>query len=577
MPNYPLGVERPDRLRSVPVHAAAWQMLVLRLSASAAMVVAVTAIIGLAKSAVPPRSLEVLYMPAVLSVAVLWGLIYALGAAVASALAFDWYFLPPEHHLFFHASDVAALAVLIACALLMSQLSSRGHARARASERARGMIAEEQAALRRVATLVAREVPTSEVFEAVCAEVGALIEATTAYLWRFEHDGTATVVSSWHHESGGLPIGARISLDGVNVPNLVYETGRPQRLADAIEASGTIAEQLLAMGIRSSAGVPVTVGGHPWGAITTGSTDGRGVGGSTEERLADFTELVSTAISNSEARAELEASRTRIVAAADAERRRIERDLHDGAQQRLVALALELRGAELSLLPEQAEVRGQLDHVARELGAVLDELRRISRGIHPALLSDRGLRAAVRSIGRRSPIPVEIDAATDERFPEVVEVAAYYVVSEALVNAAKHSGASVVHLRLESDGRHLNLHVTDDGVGGADPTRGSGLVGLADRAGALGGRFSLRSPVGGGTTLLVELPLRVATETQHAAQHADAQHADAQPPAPVDRPAPVDPPLADAQPPASVAAELMPVGAVAVGAVALSEAGSPAR
>jgi signal transduction histidine kinase len=504
------------------------------------MVVIVTAIIGLAQSAVPPRSLEVLYMPAVLSVAVLWGLMYALPASVASALAFDWYFLPPTHKLFFHASDVAALAVLIACALLMSELSSRAHARARQSERARGLIVEEQAALRRVATLVARGVPTSEVFEAVCTEVGALTEAASAYLLRLEHDGTAVVVSSWHRKSAGLSIGARIDLEGATVPKLVRDSanGHEERPDGIGKAYGERAEDSGELQIRSSAGVPVIVGGRPWGAITIGSADAHGFDGTTEARLADFTELVSTAISNSEARAELEASRIRIVAAADAERRRIERDLHDGAQQRLVTLALELQGAELSLSPDQTEVRGQLDHVARELGTVLDELRRISRGIHPALLSDRGLRAAVRSIGRRSPIPVEIDAATDDRFPEVVEVAAYYVVSEALVNAAKHSGASVVHVSLESDGKHLRLHVSDDGVGGADPALGSGLVGLADRAGALGGRFSLRSPVGGGTTLAVELPLQVGTEAESpaAAEPAALQPDDAMEPGSVGAP-----------------------------------------
>jgi signal transduction histidine kinase len=434
------------------------------------MVLAVTAIIGLAESVVPSQSLVVLYMPALLWMAVLWGVRYAIGASIASGLAFDWYFLPPTHRLFVHASDIGALAVLVACALLMGELSSRAHVRARASERARGLIAEEQAALRRVATLVAREVPTCEVFGAVCAEVGALVEAATAYLLRFEQDGTATVVSSWQ------------------------------------------AEESPALGIRSTLTVPVTVGGRPWGAIGTGSTHSEGFDSETEERLADFTELVAIAISNSEARAEVEASRVRIVAAADAERRRIERDLHDGAQQRLIALALELRGTELSLLPEQPEVRARLDYAASELGAVLDELKEISRGIHPALLSDRGLRAAIRSLGRRSPIPVEIEAAQDERLPEVVEVAAYYVVSEALVNAGKHSGASVVHVTLHSDGERLKLRVSDDGVGGADPSGGSGLVGLADRAGALGGHFSLRSPVGSGTTLTVELPLRVGAD-----------------------------------------------------------------
>jgi signal transduction histidine kinase len=478
----------------------------------------------------------VLYMPAVLSVAVLWGLVYALSASIASAIVFDWYFLSATHRLSFRASDIAALVILIACTLTMSELSSRARARARASERARGLISEEQAALRRVATLVAREVPTSELFEAVCAEVGPLMAAATAYLLRWERDGTATVVAAWHRDTAGLPIGTRYALGGVNIARRVYESGQPVHADDASNESGPIADQLRALGIRSSAGAPIVAGGQRWGMIAAGSTLARPLALETDVHLSDFTELVSTAIANSEARAELENSRTRIVAAADAERRRIERDLHDGAQQRLVTLALELRGAELSLSPEQSEIRGHLDHVARELGAVLDELREISRGIHPALLSDRGLKAAVRSLARRSPLPVEIDSATDDRFPDVIEVAAYYVMSEALANASKHSGASVVHIELRSDGHHLTLRISDDGVGGADPAGGSGLVGLADRAGALGGRFSMSSPVGRGTTLSVELPLGTAVRRAETALATPLVAVD---PVPVDAPSPV--------------------------------------
>lgn len=207
-------------------------------------------------------------------------------------------------------------------------------------------------------------------------------------------------------------------------------------------------------------------------------------------------------------RAELAASRRRIVAASDQTRRWIERDLHDGTQQRLVSLGLELRSAELTVPPELAEVKVQMSRVAEGLDGALEDLREISRGIHPAILSEGGLVPAIKALARRSAVPVELDARAEARLPERIEVAAYYVVSEALANAAKHAKASAVHIDLEARGDFLHLSVRDDGIGGAGPARGSGLVGLTDRVEALGGTIAIASPIGEGTTLVVELPLQ---------------------------------------------------------------------
>jgi signal transduction histidine kinase len=226
----------------------------------------------------------------------------------------------------------------------------------------------------------------------------------------------------------------------------------------------------------------------------------------------EFTELVATAIANTESRAELAASRARIVATADATRRRIERDLHVGAQQQLVSLALEVRAVQAAVPPELGELRAELSGVVERLTSVMDGLREIARGIHPAVLSEGGLGPALKTLARRSPIPVELDVRAEGRLPEPVEVAAYYVVSEALTNAAKHAGASIVHVNVDVGGRVLRAAVRDDGLGGADPVRGSGLLGLKDRAETIGGTISLQSPHGKGTTLIAELPLDDRTQ-----------------------------------------------------------------
>jgi signal transduction histidine kinase len=227
----------------------------------------------------------------------------------------------------------------------------------------------------------------------------------------------------------------------------------------------------------------------------------------TESQIAEFTELVATAVANAESRSELTASRARVVATADETRRRIERDLHDGTQQHLVSLALELRAAAAEVPPELDELAARLSRTARGLANVAEDLREISRGIHPAILSRGGLGPALRTLARRSTVPVELDVRTDRRLPEPVEVAAYYVVSEALTNAAKHASASVVHVDLEADHSIVQLTIHDDGVGGADPGQGSGLIGLRDRIEALGGKIELASPAGGGTSLFVKIPI----------------------------------------------------------------------
>jgi signal transduction histidine kinase len=271
--------------------------------------------------------------------------------------------------------------------------------------------------------------------------------------------------------------------------------------------SDPVADGLRELGIRSMVASPINVGGRLWGMVNA-ATRREPFPPGTADRLADFTELAATAIGNAESRAELAASRARIVAAADETRRRIERDLHDGTQQRLVSLGLELRMAQ-SLVPAGlAELKTEIGRIAGELGGAVEDLREIARGIHPAILSVGGLGPALHTLARRAAITVELEAAAITRLPEPVEVVAYYTVSEALTNATKHAHASVVSVVAREQDDRLHLTVRDDGVGGADPARGSGLIGLRDRVEALGGSFEFSSPPGQGTLIGVQLPLR---------------------------------------------------------------------
>jgi signal transduction histidine kinase len=291
------------------------------------------------------------------------------------------------------------------------------------------------------------------------------------------------------------------------VTSLVFETGRSARIDKFDDIGGVVGDIIREAGIRASAGVPVSVAGELWGAIMVSSLSGP-LPADTEARLAGFTELAATAVANAEAQAEVTASRARIVAAGDQARRRIERDLHDGAQQRLVSLGLQLRAVQAAIPPQYG---AQLDDAVTEAAGALDELGEIARGIHPAILTERGLAPALKTLARRSPVPVDLQVHVNQRLPEPVEVSAYYVIAEALTNAARHAHASAVTVQIDTPGEALLLTVRDDGAGGAGFTRGTGLAGLKDRVEALGGRIHLDSPRGAGTTLRAQLPLTTTT------------------------------------------------------------------
>jgi signal transduction histidine kinase len=368
-------------------------------------------------------------------------------------------------------------------------------------------LADEQAALRRVATLVAEGATPHHVFDAVRDEVARMFNASPSVLMRYDANGAATVLATSDGYLG--PVGRSWPIEGdTSAIARVCRTGLPARADYSKPAPGPIATAARAVGARSAAAVPVVVDGALWGVMAVGSSETEPLPAEFEDRLAKFTELLATAIANAEARAKLDASRARIVATADATRRRIERDLHDGAQQQLVWLALALRAAQATVPEEFEQHRSELDRVVDGLTAALDDLREIALGIHPAGLSEDGLTPALKRLAARSPLRVNLDSRADGRFPEPVEVAAYYVVSESLTNAAKYADTPVVDVVVAARGDALQVEVRDDGRGGADPSEGTGLLGLRDRVEAIGGTMRLTSPPGAGTSLHVELPLR---------------------------------------------------------------------
>ena len=366
----------------------------------------------------------------------------------------------------------------------------------------------EQAALRRIAALLARSVPAEEVFDAVVDEVRSLMGVDAATLMRYEADKTATVLafSAEADERVVLP-GDKLSTEGHNVTALVLRTGRPARIDDYTKATGgEHVRRFREAGARSAVGAPVQLRERVWGLLGVYSVQGP-LAPDTEARLADFTALVASAIANVQAWSGLEASRVRIISAADEARRRVMRDLHDGAQQRVVVLALKARMLAQSRAAQTAGLDAELRSLEVDLNGVLEELRTIASGLHPAALSRGGLAPALRTLARRSPVPVVLDARLPGGVAESVEVAAYYVVAETLTNTTKHAEASRIDVTVELRAGRLWVSVRDDGVGGADPACGSGLVGLKDRIEAFGGTMTLDSPSGGGTTLVAQLPL----------------------------------------------------------------------
>jgi signal transduction histidine kinase len=374
--------------------------------------------------------------------------------------------------------------------------------------RARGL-AREQSALRRVATLVAREHSPEDLFATLAEEVGKLLEVDGSAILRYEQDSTATVVAGWSAGAISVPVGERFPLEGENLAGEVHRTGWARRKEGYEAAAGPIAAAVRELGICAAVASPIVVEGTVWGMIAVLSRDPEPLPLDTEARLAEFSRHAGIAVANDKGSSDLAESRARIVRAGDEARRRFERDLHDGAQQRIVSFALELRSAEATLPPGLDDVRRRLSGLGAGLNEVLADLRELSRGLHPAVLSEDGLAPALSSLALRSAIPVELrlDLGT-ERFEEPVEVAAYYVASEALTNTAKHARASRAEVSARRRGGWLELSVSDDGRGGAGASGGSGLTGLIDRVDAIGGTMRIDSRAGRGTAVHVKLPIK---------------------------------------------------------------------
>jgi signal transduction histidine kinase len=366
-------------------------------------------------------------------------------------------------------------------------------------------LAQEHAALRRVATLVAQGGQPGDVFDTVAAELAGLLQADHVVVCRYEPGSELTVLA---HRGTALPEilpGTRISHEGDSVEAVVWHTGRSARSESYEGARGTIAELARAAGVQVAVGAPVVVDGRLWGVASAGWNWGQPPPADTEQRMAKFAELLGTAVANADSRDQLTASRARLVTEADQARRRVVRDLHDGAQQRLVQTILTLRLAQRALEPDRDQAGALVAEALAYAQQATTELRELALGILPAVLAEGGLRSGISSIVSRLDLPVEVDVPS-ERFPAEIEASAYFVVAEALTNVVKHSHAERAEVRACMEDGMLRVEVRDDGVGGADPS-GHGLVGLGDRVTAIGGQLVVESPESGGTLLAATLPL----------------------------------------------------------------------
>jgi signal transduction histidine kinase len=366
-------------------------------------------------------------------------------------------------------------------------------------------LAEEQAGLRRVATLVAQDASADDTLAAVAYEIGQLLPADYVLIGRYHADGTEfRTVGNWSRggDSAGVP--TTLAVGGRNVTALVWQTRRPARLDPDEPASGPVAPYHRALGVRSSVGVPINVEGHLWGIVIAASTRKEPMPDDTETRLGRFTELVSTAIANTHSRDQLTASRARLVTAADAARGRVVRDLHDGAQQRLVHTVITLELAERALERGDEDAKALLGEALRHAQRANEELRELAHGILPADLTHGGLSGALDAIVERLDLAVDVDLPPD-RFPAEIEASAYFVVAEALTNVIKHAQAESAEVSASIQDGMLHVEVRDDGIGGADPG-GHGLLGMHDRVTALGGELSVESGPGGGTVVTATLP-----------------------------------------------------------------------
>jgi signal transduction histidine kinase len=506
------------RLMSLLVRPTA-PTLWLGIAVAASFVVAETLLVLLLMHVAPGNTYGAIYLLGVLVVSGLWGFGIAVTTTVASTVAYAYaHFAVEGSFIPTRAEDWVAIFVFLPLALLANILAGQARLRAAEANRRRReaevsrdelrRLAELQAALRRVATLVARAVPSSELLSAVADELARCLGVHHAALMRYESDGAAVVLAAHDaHPSKRMHVGQRISFQRQNVATMEFRTHRAARI-DTHDAAGLDAKYLSDLGLHSGVRAPILVAGRLWGTAVVGSRRPEPLPADTEPRVGDFADLVATAIANAEARSELSASRARTVAAADDARRRVERDLHDGAQQRLVSLGLALRTTEASLPPDMPALREEISDIVEGLTGVAEDLQEISRGIHPAILSKGGLGPALKTLARRSTVPVVLNIDVDRRLAGSAEVAAYYVVAEALTNVAKHARASEVHVSVMAEDANLLISIRDDGIGGVDSRNGSGLVGLTDRVEALGGHLQIDSIAGTGTTLLAAIPFK---------------------------------------------------------------------
>jgi signal transduction histidine kinase len=469
-----------------------------------ALIATEAGLVLLLKRTAPDNSYGAIFLLGVLVVAAGWNFGLALATSLASAAVY----------VYFHVEDgdslVPAFFVFLPLALLASVLASQARLRAAESEERRreaNALAQQQAALRRVATVVARGIRPSELYPIAVTELARGLAVEHVTLIEFGTDRGLVLATRDAPGRPKLQVGERLALDGDAVAVRIRRTGAPARIDDYRTVEGTLAARLRDMGLRSGVGAPVTIDETTRGALIVGSASTTPLPVGTEARVGDFADLVATAIANAETRAELRASRARLVAASDQARRGFERDLHDGAQQRIVSLGLGLRTLEATIPPDQQAMRKQVDNLVTGMADLYTELQELSRGIHPAILSKGGLGPALKTLARRSTVPVALHVDVDGRLPESIEVAAYYVVAEALTNAAKHARATGVSIRAACADAELRLEVADDGVGGATPGAGSGLIGLKDRVDAVSGRLVVTSPASGGTTVSARIPV----------------------------------------------------------------------
>jgi signal transduction histidine kinase len=373
------------------------------------------------------------------------------------------------------------------------------------SREALGRLANEQATLRRVATLVAEGASPAAVFDAVAGEMQALLDSDQVALNRFELGNEIVVLAHRGLDTAQTPVGSRVSTEGQSVTAMVRRTGRPARMENYERARGALAELARATGLRSSVSAPIVVEGRLWGVITASWKREQSPPADTEERMVKFAGLLGTAIANADSRDQLNASRARLLSTGDEARRRLVRDLHDGAQQRLVHTVVTLQLAQQAMRENSSEAETLVAEALQQAEHGNTELRELAHGILPSVLTRGGLRAGVDSLVARLDLSVDVQL-PDDRYPADIEASAYFIVAEALTNVVKHSRAVHAEVTASAEDELLHVEIRDDGTGGADPN-GHGLVGMDDRVTALGGRLRIESPAGRGTLVAATLPL----------------------------------------------------------------------